>query len=184
MALFVLSLLGFLLVGANGPANSHLGCVGRPGSKGLAGFEETAFTVQPPPPAGFDARSPFAACARRRPDPTTRPASRALLAATEPLRQRGMMGRNDLAGYDAMLFLFRPTQDALHQPRTSRSPLSVAWFSAEGLLVGTADMAPCLASPKCPEAVPPSKYRFAVEVLKGGLGAIGVIPGTRVTLPT
>lgn len=190
--LFALSLLAFLLVGANGPANSHLACAGRPGANGLAGFRETAFTVQPPPPPPPTTTTTL----RRRRTTTTKPVPTtvppkpaplqlcALLAATESLRERGLTGRVDLGGYDAMLFRFPADTDTPFHNKGVPISLSVAWFSAEGLLVGTADMAPCAAVTTCPRAVSPSKYRFALEVPKGGLGAVGVAPGTRVTLPT
>ena len=128
--LAVLALTGFLLVGADGPADPVLG--------GIPGYGETAFRVTPAGAAS--------------------PAGRycALLADTEAQRARGMMGRRDLAGFDGMLFR----------------------FDAEGRFVSATDMAPCPDQEGCPTYPPPAPYRVALEVLQGGLGRLGIGPGS------
>ena len=93
-----------------------------------------------------------------------------LLADTEVQRERGLMGRSDLAGTDGMVFVFSADSTVPFVMTDVPVPLSIAWFDARGRLVGTADMVPCPATiQSCPEYPAPGPYRDAVEVLKGGL---------------
>jgi uncharacterized membrane protein (UPF0127 family) len=54
-------------------------------------------------------------------------------------------------------------------------PLSVAWFDAAGVLVGTSDLPVC--NGDCPGVAPTLAYRAALEVPRGGLGHLGVSQG-------
>ncbi|HVM03596.1 MAG TPA: DUF192 domain-containing protein [Acidimicrobiales bacterium] len=154
--LAVLALTGFLLVGADGPADPVLG--------GIPGYGETAFRVTPAGAAS--------------------PAGRycALLADTEAQRARGMMGRRDLAGFDGMLFRFDADTTSAFYMRNVPVPLSIAWFDAEGRFVSATDMAPCPDQEGCPTYPPPAPYRVALEVLQGGLGRLGIGPGSTMSV--
>lgn len=152
-ALAVAALVGFVTVGANGPADPTLG--------GIPGFGEVAFRVVPPP-AGASGQF----CA--------------LLAETEAQHAQGLMGRTDLAGYDAMVFRFPQDTASPFYMRNVPVPLSIAWFDADGRFVAATDMEPCGDEAGCPLYPPPRAFRVAIEVPKGGLGALGVGPDARI----
>ena len=126
-----------------------------PGRAPLAGYTETAFRIAPGPGLTH--------CA--------------LLADTEAKRQRGLMGRRDLAGYDGMLFVFTTDTTETFYMRNTPLPLSIAWFDASGRFVSSTDMVPCLDRRDCPTYGAARPYRFALEVPRGGLGGLGVGPG-------
>ena len=151
----VLSVVAFLLVGANGPDDPTLA--------GVAGFGETAFQVTP---AGGGTAGQFCA----------------LLADTEEQRAKGLMGRRDLAGYDAMVFVFDDDATDGFFMRNVPVGLSIAWFGADGRFVSAADMAPCPDQDGCPSYAPPAPYRQAVEVLQGDLAELGISEGAVLTV--
>lgn len=103
----------------------------------------------------------------------------ALLAETTAQHMRGLMGRTDLGGYAGMLFRFRSDTSGGFYMRNTPLPLSIAWFDADGRLVSTADMDPCLDQAECPTYRPAGPYRYALEVPQGDLGPLGVRPGSR-----
>ena len=156
-ALAVLGLISFVAVGANGPEDPTL--------SGIPGFGEVAFRL-----AGGDGAAPSSGtfCA--------------LLAETESQRAKGLMGRRDLAGYDAMVFRFDADSTAGFYMRDVPVPLSIAWFDAAGRFVSSTDMAPCPDQDGCPTYPPAGPYRLALEVLQGGLARLGVTPGSVLTV--
>ncbi|MGH9281574.1 MAG: DUF192 domain-containing protein, partial [Acidimicrobiales bacterium] len=127
------------------------------------GFGEVAFTVTP---AGASPASTFCA----------------LLAETAAQRARGLMGRRDLAGYDAMLFRFDADTTSEFYMRNVPVPLSIAWYAADGRFVSSTGMAPCPDRDGCPTYGAAGPYRFALEVLEGGLGRLGVGEGSVLTV--
>lgn len=147
----------FLAVGANGPPDPFFG--------GIPGFGEIAFQVSPD---GGALPSSAQLCA--------------LLAADDTQRAQGLMGRRDLAGFDAMIFRFDQDVTSAFHMRTVPVPLSIAWFDADGAFVSSTDMAPCEDRPDCPEYAATGPYRYAVEVLQGGLEPLGIGPGSRLKL--
>lgn len=160
LVLLLLSGIGTLLaVGANGPPDPRLAPAGTSAPPGPpVEFGAIAFRVTPPAGAGLPATTERCA----------------LLAETELQHQRGLMGRRDLGGYDAMVFRFaRDTSGAFHM-RNVPVPLEIAWFDANGRLVSTADMEPCPDREGCPHYPPAGPYRFALEVEKGGLSRLGI----------
>ncbi|MGE3834281.1 MAG: DUF192 domain-containing protein [Acidimicrobiia bacterium] len=104
----------------------------------------------------------------------------ALLADDEASRAQGMMGQDDLRGYDAMVFRHAEDATGAYYMYRTGIALSVAWFDAAGRFVSSADMAPCpLDDPAaCPRYRAAAAYRLAVEVLQGGLGSLGIGPGS------
>lgn len=154
VALAVATALGFLLVGAGGPADPTLA--------GIPGFGETGFSVIPGGATGPESARSFCA----------------LLAETEQQRAHGLMGRRDLAGYDAMVFRFDADSSQSFYMRDVPVPLSIAWFGADGRFVSSTDMAPCPDQDGCPTYAPAGPYRLAVEVLKGGLTRLGIGDGS------
>ena len=155
VVLAVLALTAFLTVGANGPDDPVLG--------GIPGFGEVAFRVAaagggPPTSAEF--------CA--------------LLAADDVQRAKGLMGRRDLAGFDAMVFRFDQDHTGTFFMRNVPVALSIAWFDSGGAFVSATDMPPCPDQDGCPQYAAAGPYRLAVETLKGGLEPLGIGPGSRI----
>lgn len=104
-----------------------------------------------------------------------------LLASSEVQRARGLMEVTDLEGYPGMLFRFsRDSQAAFHMDNTPM-PLSIAFFTADGTLVSTADMEPCLEG-NCPVYAADGPYRYAIEVPQGELDDLGIVPGATLDL--
>ena len=106
----------------------------------------------------------------------------ALLAETAQQRAKGLMGRTDMGGYDAMIFKFTEDTRGTFYMKDTPMPLSIAWFDAEGRFVSSTDMEPCLNQRTCPTYAAEGPYRFAVEVPKGQLGSVGIGPGTRLVV--
>ncbi|MGH9178358.1 MAG: DUF192 domain-containing protein [Acidimicrobiales bacterium] len=154
VVLAVLALTAFLTVGANGPEDPILG--------GIPGFGEVAFRVAP---AGGGPPTSAEFCA--------------LLAADDTQRARGLMGRRDLAGFDAMVFRFDQDHTGAFIMRNVPVPLSIAWFDSSGAFVSSTDMPPCPDQEGCPEYAAAGPYRLAVETLQGGLEPLGLGPGSR-----
>jgi uncharacterized membrane protein (UPF0127 family) len=106
-----------------------------------------------------------------------------LVASTDAQRQRGLMEVTDLGGYQGMVFVFDQDEAGGFWMRNTPTPLSIAWFEADGDFVSATDMAPCSDDePDCPVYPPEGSYRFAVEVFEGDLDALGVGPGSRLRL--
>lgn len=106
-----------------------------------------------------------------------------LLASSEAQRDRGLMGVRSLGRYAGMAFTFaEPTTDVFYMAGTPM-PLSIAWFSADGRFIASADMVPCPAATlHCPYTASPSPYTSAIEVPRGGLPGMGVGPGSVVQI--
>jgi uncharacterized membrane protein (UPF0127 family) len=88
------------------------------------------------------------------------------------------MGRGDLGGFDAMVFRFDADTTGSFYMRNTPLPLSIAWFDRNGVFVSSADMEPCPDRAGCPDYTAAAPYRLAVEVPKGGLGALGIDAGS------
>ena len=102
------------------------------------------------------------------------------VAETESARAQGLMARNDLAGYDAMVFAFPAATDAKFYMRNTPLPLTIGWFTDNGILLGQADMAPCPDKPDCPTFTAPGRYRFAIETTRGGFERLGINSGSHI----
>ena len=163
VGLLVLAGLAFLLVGAEGPADPHLAPSSGPATRaGIAGFGQTGFTVR----AASGATTSLCGA----------------LADTEPQHQRGMMGRSDLAGYDAMVFRFAGDTNVQFFNKGVPIDLSIAWFDAGGRFVKGTDMPACPEADACPLFSAGAPFRYALEAPKGGLTRLGVGPGAVLTV--
>jgi uncharacterized protein len=105
-----------------------------------------------------------------------------LLAAVADQRQRGLMEVTDLGGYAGMLFVWDADSSSSFYMRNTPTPLSIAWFDADGGLVSTADMDPCPDVEGCPTYPSGGSYRFALEVPQGALADVGVVDGSSVAV--
>ncbi len=164
-ALLALALAAFVAKGADRPPDPYL-----ESPSGLR-FGTVAFRVEQ---GGASTKAPT---------PTAREHC-ALLAVTDEQRAQGLMGRRDLGGYDAMVFRFDQDVELAFWMHNVPVPLSIAWFDADGRFVSSADMAVCGDEDDCrrQRAAPPEPYRIAVEVLQGGLGPLGIGPGSVLVL--
>lgn len=108
-----------------------------------------------------------------------------LLAAAIEQHAQGLMNVVDLGEYAGMLFDFPSDTNGAFWMRDTPLPLSIAYLDAEGGVVSTGDMDPCLdLGDQCPSYPPDGFYNDAVEVLQGGLEALGLDgPGARL-IPT
>lgn len=149
--------VAFVVKGADTPPDPHLRAVGH---DRIPGFAEIAYRVNHMPE-------------------NTRCAA---LAQTEQQRNRGLMGRTDLAGYDGMLFVFPSDTAESFYMKDTPMPLSIAWFDSGGRYVSSTDMEPCLDKPECPLYAAAGSYRYALEVPKGGLSGLGIGSGAVVSV--
>ena len=88
--------------------------------------------------------------------------------------QDGMRGRQDFGGADGMLFDLGGAIEPGAVPFVMDGvsiPLAIAWFAADGSLVGRAEMVPCPAEP-CHRYEAPSAFRWAVEAPRGAFDAL------------
>lgn len=102
--------------------------------------------------------------------------------ATE--RGRGLMAVTDLGDAVGMAFRFDEATTGSFYMFQTPTPLSIAWFAPDGAYVGSADMDPCIDTPagECPLYSPGGSYDLAIEVFDGGLGPLGLGPGSSVEL--
>jgi uncharacterized membrane protein (UPF0127 family) len=153
--------LAFVIRGGGTPADPALETVER---RPLEGFEEVAFTVTDP--RGAMSRW----CA--------------MLAESEEQRARGLMQQEDLRGYDGMIFTYESPVDGAFYMKDTIIPLAVAFFDAEGRFINAQGMDPC--PPEvldCPLYRAAAPFQLALEVPRGGLGALGIGPGSSIELP-
>lgn len=130
----------------------------------LEGFAEVAVRISP------EASAAAVWCAMLADDPAT--------------RSQGLMEQEDLRGYDGMLFRFPEPTEGRFFMRNTRIPLSIAFFAADGTFVSAADMEPCPDDvERCPTYGPDGPYLHALEVAQGDLAAMGVGPGSVLSLP-
>ena len=93
-----------------------------------------------------------------------------LLADTAEERSQGLSGKEDLGGYDGMLFEFPSDTQGGFWMKDTLIPLTIAFFDADGRVVDFFDMEPCPPeTARCPSYTPDSPYRRALEVPKGDL---------------
>jgi uncharacterized membrane protein (UPF0127 family) len=128
----------------------------------LEGFAETAVSIT-------DANGNVTGCC-------------VLVAVTAGQREQGLMQVTDLGGYDGMLFVWNADTSGGFWMRNTPTPLSIAFFDAEGGFVSATDMAPCGDSDSCPTYPSGGTYRFALEVPQGMLDDLGVGEGSTIDI--
>jgi uncharacterized membrane protein (UPF0127 family) len=163
--LVAVGLLVALLVGADRPADPHLldpaalaATAAHSTPSRVPGFRQVGFRIVDAAKVGMGRSY----CA--------------LLADTLAQQERGLMGRRNLAGYDAMIFRFSGDTTVPFYNKNVPIPVTVSWFDAAGIYVGSADLAVC--SDPCPTVSPPIAYRYALEVPAGGLHHLGIHAGS------
>jgi len=101
------------------------------------------------------------------------------IADTSQEMQRGLMFRESLPKDQGMLFDFGYQSEAPFWMKDTSIPLSVAFISADGVILNIQDMQPF--STDLHKS--PQPYSFAVEVNQGWFGRHGVREGSSVQLP-
>ena len=106
-------------------------------------------------------------------------------ADTAAEREQGLMGRTSLGASEGMIFQWSDVSDgpvtAAFWMKDTLIPLSIAFWDAEGRIVGIRDMTPCTHDP-CPIYSPPKPYVGALEVNIGFFSEHGVSKGDRIEL--
>jgi uncharacterized protein len=102
-------------------------------------------------------------------------------ALTADQHARGLMGVTDLSGADGMVFRFGGETTSPFWMRDTPTPLSVAFFGADGMFVSAVDMTPCVDGPAaaCARYAAAGPYTDAVEVALGTLPGLLMTPGSR-----
>ena len=99
-----------------------------------------------------------------------------LLAAAAEQYTQGLMSVTDLGEYAGMLFDFpEGERTGGFWMKDTALPLSIAYLDADGGIVSTADMDPCIGrGDDCPSYPPEGPYEDTVEVVQGGLDDLGL----------
>ncbi|HEX7971040.1 MAG TPA: DUF192 domain-containing protein [Thiobacillus sp.] len=92
------------------------------------------------------------------------------VAATEPQRRHGLMGRTYLPVDGGMLFVFEQPDRHCFWMRDTPLPLSIAFIDPAGRIAGLADMQPRSETLHCPSA----DVRYALEVRQGEFQRRGI----------
>ncbi len=94
------------------------------------------------------------------------------------------MGVTDLSGADGMIFRFGSPTTIKFWMRDTPTPLSIAFFAADGTFVSATDMEPCLTGPDdaCTRYAADAPYTDALEVAKGTLPDLLVGPGATLSI--
>ncbi len=101
------------------------------------------------------------------------------IAGTPEMRQRGLMFRDHLAENQGMLFQFQSDTQAAFWMKDTSIPLSIAFISAQGLILDIQDMLPF--STDLHQSDQP--YAFALEVNQGWFERNDIGAGNSVQLP-
>ncbi len=89
------------------------------------------------------------------------------VASDSSERRQGLRGVEELpAGIDGMLFSYSSPVSAVFTMEDTPMPLDIWWFDADGRLLGTTAMTPCLVEP-CVRYGSPGPIRWALETPQG-----------------
>ena len=91
-------------------------------------------------------------------------------------RERGLMGRRELADDAGMVFIFPADSTSAFWMKDTLIPLSIAFYDESGTIVRILDMEPCTRDP-CVLYDPETSYRGALEVNRGAFERWGVREG-------
>lgn len=101
-------------------------------------------------------------------------------AATAEERQRGLMGRAELAADSGMLFRFDQFQRHCLWMKNTPLPLSAAFLDEEGFIVDLIDLKPLSETIRCSR----EPARYALEMEQGWFADRGIRLGARLTAPS
>jgi hypothetical protein len=100
------------------------------------------------------------------------------VADTPQKMEQGLRGRDDLGGFDGMLFPYSSTSDQRAFTMSGvKFPLTIGFYDDAGGRVDALDMEPCADDERsCPLYRPRAPFRTALEVAKGQLPDGGYVP--------
>ncbi len=102
------------------------------------------------------------------------------IAATPDHRARGLMYRSELPERHGMLFIFPDTDYRAFWMANTAIPLTLAYIDDEGVILELHEL-----QPFSRRSVPSSEpARYALEVNRGELEALGIGPGDALELPS
>lgn len=96
------------------------------------------------------------------------------VADTSVLRGQGLMRVTELVDVDGMLFVWDEEISAAFWMKNTLIPLDIAFFDAEGELIGRNTMTPCEADP-CPTYPTNAPFQYAIETTVGGFGDVELV---------
>ena len=101
------------------------------------------------------------------------------IALTPEERQKGLMGRDFLPEENGMLFVFESDMIVSFWMKDTKIPLSIAFITKDGVIIGIYDMEPYSLAPV--SSIYP--VRYALEVNKGLFNKLGITAGDKIDLP-
>lgn len=101
------------------------------------------------------------------------------IAQDDAERQKGLMGRTQLAKGKGMLFVFPSEQQLSFWMKNTLIPLDILYFTRTGEFVSGVTMTPCTADP-CATYPSSGPAMFALEIPAGDMRAFGVADGWRI----
>lgn len=101
------------------------------------------------------------------------------IAASPEQRRLGLMNRQSLEPNEGMLFVFRSPRILSFWMRETPLPLDIAFFNADGSLIGVEPMVPFDTRPVTSTAL----ALYALEMNQGWFGANGIRLGDQLKLP-
>jgi uncharacterized membrane protein (UPF0127 family) len=90
------------------------------------------------------------------------------VADTPDERSDGLRGIEDLGDVDGMLFVYDEEVTNTFTMRDVTLPLEIGFFDADGSLVDTQEMAPCLTE-ECQSYAAAAPFGWAIETFPGGI---------------
>ena len=104
------------------------------------------------------------------------------VARTSQERARGLMGRERLARYAAMIFVFEEEAQRSFWMKNTLIPLDILFLDSAGVVVDVQTMTPQVGAPDSELTVYPSAApaRYAIEMNAGLAMELGVEPGAQV----
>jgi uncharacterized membrane protein (UPF0127 family) len=106
------------------------------------------------------------------------------LADTSDERSQGLTGVTDLGEPVGMVFRWEEPVESRFVMIDTPTPLSIAWFDAEGAFASQTDMEPCVDTDpsSCARYSAGVEYALAVEMFAGELDGVGIGPGSSIEL--
>ncbi|MCK6480925.1 MAG: DUF192 domain-containing protein [Planctomycetes bacterium] len=112
------------------------------------------------------------------------PEARVEIAAEEPARRRGLMGREFLRPGEGMLFVYPSDAEREFWMKDCPLPLAAAFIDAAGRILNIEEMAPGAGLPedRVPRAASAGPARYVLEMEGGWFARAGIAAGDRVDL--
>lgn len=105
------------------------------------------------------------------------------VAADDPSRQRGYMGREKVGAREGMIFVFDGAARHAFWMKNCRVPLDIVWLDANLRVVWVAErQKPCPAEGDCPSVAPPMEARYVLEFAAGTVAAEALKPGDSIVV--